>query len=239
MCFNVPFDVMHTNHTKGLRMSQKQSGSAHVIIILALVAALIGALGWIFWQNFLMNPDRTPEQSERGETAPVSQVDAYKGVRTVSSGGVFSIIVPNGWKLMSNTVDDGAFGLDYVTTGPGIDGKIDYDESAKPVVTQTELGGWGGFAEYFTVDAIETWPEDAAAGAEFVLSDGTIGKKTESITEPRPGEEIYPTTDSYHSYRYLFKKDTVMVQVNFGVFAQNRDKHVEFIDDVVRSIEIN
>lgn len=34
-------------------MKRNQSGSAHVIIIIALVGALIGALGWIFWQNFI------------------------------------------------------------------------------------------------------------------------------------------------------------------------------------------
>lgn len=31
----------------------KQRGSAHVVIIICLVIALITALGWIFWQNFV------------------------------------------------------------------------------------------------------------------------------------------------------------------------------------------
>jgi hypothetical protein len=31
----------------------RQSGSAHIIIIIFLVLALAAALGWIFWQNFI------------------------------------------------------------------------------------------------------------------------------------------------------------------------------------------
>ncbi|HEY1085729.1 MAG TPA: hypothetical protein VGE34_03330 [Candidatus Saccharimonadales bacterium] len=32
---------------------KKQSGSAHVVIIIVLVLALLTSLGWIFWQNFI------------------------------------------------------------------------------------------------------------------------------------------------------------------------------------------
>lgn len=37
-----------------------QSGSAHIVIVIMLVAAILGALGFIFWQNFLQ-PKATPE----------------------------------------------------------------------------------------------------------------------------------------------------------------------------------
>lgn len=33
-------------------MNKKQSGSAHLIIIIALSVALLGAVGYIFWQNY-------------------------------------------------------------------------------------------------------------------------------------------------------------------------------------------
>jgi hypothetical protein len=32
---------------------KKQTGSSHVIIVIVLVLALVTALGWIFWQNFV------------------------------------------------------------------------------------------------------------------------------------------------------------------------------------------
>ncbi len=39
-------------------MNKNQSGSAHVIIIAILAVALIGALGFLFWQNFI---NKSPE----------------------------------------------------------------------------------------------------------------------------------------------------------------------------------
>jgi hypothetical protein len=223
-------------------MSQKQSGSAHVIIIVALVIALITALGWIFWQN--VQGKETESSTDSRQSSDAKDVDdkkpeAYVGERFTSAGGAFSLKVPNGWKLQSNNVDDGAFGMDYITTGPGIGQKMDYDSSKDPTVSQTQLGGWGGYAEYFTVQAVATWPEDGDAGIDFKSDNGMSGKKTESVTQPRPDEEIYPTTDSYYSYRYLFRADGKIVQAYFGVFEQSHDKYAKIVDDVVRSLEIN
>lgn len=42
-------------------MNKKQSGSAHLVIIIALSAALLGAVGYIFWQNY--NQANTEEVS--------------------------------------------------------------------------------------------------------------------------------------------------------------------------------
>ena len=39
--------------------SRNQTGSAHIVIIIILVVALVGALGFVFWQNFLNKPSST------------------------------------------------------------------------------------------------------------------------------------------------------------------------------------
>lgn len=36
-----------------MKKSNKQSGSAHVIVIIILVIAILGLLGFVFWQNFI------------------------------------------------------------------------------------------------------------------------------------------------------------------------------------------
>jgi hypothetical protein len=36
--------------------NSSQNGSAHVVVVIILVVVLIGALGFIFWQNFLKSP---------------------------------------------------------------------------------------------------------------------------------------------------------------------------------------
>ncbi len=54
-----------------IKISSKQTGSAHVIIIVILVIALLGTLGFIFWQNFINNTQKTQEATsvEKQETA--------------------------------------------------------------------------------------------------------------------------------------------------------------------------
>lgn len=219
-------------------MNRTQSGSAHVVLIIVLILALAGALGWIFWQNFVTKPTEVTKISEKAVDKDAASVEAYKGVRTSSAGNAFSVKVPNGWKLMSNNVDDDAFGLNYVTTGPGIDGKLDYNADAEPTVTQAELGGWGGFAEYLTVQAVKEAPADSQAGMEFKLDDGTTGKKSETFTPASPDDQMYPTTSDYHSYRYIFTKNASTVMVNFGAFDEARDKYAKLVDDFVRSLQI-
>lgn len=225
-------------YTKDNEMKQRQSGSAHVVVIIVLVLALAGALGWIFWQNFVTKPVQVADSSEKAVDKDVAPVESYKGVRTSSAGDAFSIKVPNGWKLMSNNVDDDAFGLDYVATGPGIDGKLDYDADAEPTVSQTELGGWGGFAEYLSIQSLDKLPDDSRAGVEFKLDDGTIGKKSETFTPSSPDNEMYPTTSDYYSHRYIFTKDTSTVMVNFGAFEEARNKYIELVENVVRTLQI-
>ena len=62
---------------------KSQSGSAHVIIIAVLVVALVGALGWIFWQNFVgekpvpasSNDDKNITQAPQQSTSCVDTVN--------------------------------------------------------------------------------------------------------------------------------------------------------------------
>lgn len=42
-----------------------QKGSAHIIIIVVLILALIGALGWIFWQNFSKANDTNQRKNDK------------------------------------------------------------------------------------------------------------------------------------------------------------------------------
>lgn len=49
---------------------KKQSGSAHVIIITVLVLALVGALGYIFWQNMNKKVDTVSTQTTAEQKEP-------------------------------------------------------------------------------------------------------------------------------------------------------------------------
>lgn len=55
----------------------KEQGSAlHIVIVVVLVVALLGALGFIFWQNFINKPNDTQasvEQTNSEQSAPSSE----------------------------------------------------------------------------------------------------------------------------------------------------------------------
>jgi len=59
--------------------TRNQSGSAHVVIIIILVVALLGTLGFVLWQNFLApKDDKVTEQvttQETTETEITPEVD--------------------------------------------------------------------------------------------------------------------------------------------------------------------
>jgi hypothetical protein len=56
---------------------KKESGSAHIVIIIVLLFAILGLLGFNFWQNFMYKKDTKPVASSDGTaiTTPAKQVD--------------------------------------------------------------------------------------------------------------------------------------------------------------------
>ena len=76
---------------------QKQAGSAHVVIIVVIVAAVLGALGYVFWQNFI-NKDtseitndskQTTTQSAETPANPVEQPkDSTEGYLVLEDWGI-------------------------------------------------------------------------------------------------------------------------------------------------------
>ncbi len=72
-----------------VKSSQKQNGSAHVLIVIILVVALIGTLGFVFWQNLTRN--------EAAETKTETEVATKTQTQEPT--------VPNTWpKFNDNTL---------------------------------------------------------------------------------------------------------------------------------------
>lgn len=50
------FVCVKITYSKLMVKNSSQNGSAHAVVIIILVVVLVGALGFIFWQNFLKSP---------------------------------------------------------------------------------------------------------------------------------------------------------------------------------------
>jgi len=73
-----------------IKSSSSQNGSAFVAIIIVLLIAIIGALGFVFWQNFIQSPDTPVNQenlSRPDKTAPAPLCAG--GSDTVEQNGIF------------------------------------------------------------------------------------------------------------------------------------------------------
>lgn len=71
--------------------TRNQSGSAHLVTIVILVVALLGVLGFVFWQNFSKSPEAS---TQKDETTSTKFSKSY-----TSELGFFSIQYPDDWTL--------------------------------------------------------------------------------------------------------------------------------------------
>lgn len=114
-------------------MKQKQSGSVHLIITIILVLALLGALGFIFWQNFINKKDSTSTTATASSqaatnTAPASAATPTNDNLVVSQWGV---TVPVKDFVLLSSSDENHI---YVTTQAII------DEAKRISCTDTSIG---------------------------------------------------------------------------------------------------
>ena len=86
---------------------KKQTGSAHIVAIVCLVLALVTALGWVFYQNYLLDKDESIIDS-----ANVEQTNQSNKTDATDSNKVEEAAK----KDLDITFTDWGVGADYDTT---------------------------------------------------------------------------------------------------------------------------
>ena len=140
---------------------KNQKGSAHVVIIVILTLLVLGLLGFVFWQNFVVAKDATKDTNGSGNqivTKDESREDANKLTETKSiteSGATFSFKYPKNWTIKETETNQGNLS--------SADGSIYYDYSLIP------MGGFGG-----TCDQDDTAKISSLGWDTSLLSSSTI-----------------------------------------------------------------
>jgi hypothetical protein len=156
-----------------------QKGSAHVIIITVLVAALIGALGFVFWQNFI-NKSPADSNVKTGVAAKQkTQATATYQTFTLDALGI-SFQYPQGWTV--TTKFDGSATDEYGNKLLEVD--VADEQGAKVAALQNPTG-LGGMCDpsdtntYETLEAVKTdldTPEPVAVALTAMKAeDGSYG----------------------------------------------------------------
>jgi cytoskeletal protein RodZ len=90
-----------------INKNHSQKGSAHVVIIVILVIALLGALGFVFWKNFIYKEVETDKNSQ--QTTDNQSKDQYAGWKTFSSpNDLYSMKYPADW-IVNYESNDGPY----------------------------------------------------------------------------------------------------------------------------------
>lgn len=109
-----------------IKNSRTQQGSAHVVIIILLVIAVLGLLGFVFWHNFIRS-NATPAE-EQNMTTSNETTDKGKVEQKTYTNDDLSFNYPvSGWVVEETRYGEGASltpelkSSDYQQTGMGVD----------------------------------------------------------------------------------------------------------------------
>lgn len=163
----------------------KQKGSIHVAIIIILVIALIGALGFVFYQNFVNKPARQNTQNAQQKEAP-----KLKTARVDFEKTTYALDYPEGWsesalgqnadyRDMSITNPDGSIEVVFNVAAGGLGGMCDTEDGLK--VRFYEVSSWTNKqVTSETLRLVEAMADYPGGGYKYVIGLSPEGAETHS-----------------------------------------------------------
>lgn len=86
-----------------MKNKQSQSGSGHLIIVILIIVALIGAMGFVYWRNFMQ--------------VPASDISKDDTIKTTSDADTVKTLTISEWGITGKYF--GKYTLTYTTPDPG------------------------------------------------------------------------------------------------------------------------
>ena len=170
-----------------IKNSQRQIGSAHVVITIVLVVAIIGLIGFVFWQNFIKSDDTLQVSNDTSEKS--SNQDKENANSLSYSNEVIGIKIDytKDWVKLEcdNTYVENPQNTVYFGTNNYGVGIVDAKES-------NLCGGGTDFPPQAAITRVETRDEFTGTYTNVTI-DGKIAKKytaTSGQDSIQPGLEM-------------------------------------------------
>ena len=159
-----------------MAIKTSQQGSAHVIIIVVLVLGLLGALGYIFWQNFINSSDskkQTDTTSLKSTIKEAAKPKLKQASIDPTFGTSLSFEYPETWTMSRST--NGPFppnpeveptSESFIVTSPNNEIEVRYyinanagfgyvcEDETSPIVTKLKFESIPGYAGASAVEYI-------------------------------------------------------------------------------------
>lgn len=184
------------------RISQ-QGSTAHIVIVVVLVVALLGALGFIFWQNFIKQEDtsqvQTPQSSETVQDEPTEDGET---VSQTLDGYTLTYTHPADWKKTSEGLisPDSEVNLELVLSNPqGLGGTCGGDDAVTDPLVQTS---WEAVPQYSGAIFSSYVYKDTTSGANY-YSMGLQPSGREEIKRAQPGDSACLVYSSIPGFIFL------------------------------------
>jgi len=177
---------------------KQQSGIVHLAIIIVLIVALLGVLGFVYWQNFIQPKNSTTKGSSSKSTSdtkiPAVKTDPLVGWKTYTNTALgFSIKYPSDWQVSDGIISPQTY-IDYQTKK--------YGNLVGPLVYFGE-GAVSGVASYAesSLPMSEIYEQDKAT---FASTDGNTSTPSYTFTSNGlSGFYINQKTSSYSDNIYV------------------------------------
>jgi hypothetical protein len=211
-----------------IKTSSKQSGSAHVVIIVILVIALVGMLGFAFWKNY-MNKDDT-KKVETGTSVKKEDTPkpiTYKTYQTDTHPVSFRY--PDTWSL-ENAKADNNYGFHR-----SVDVKTDRGDVVSFSTGGQGIGGTCGSENNFKYEVTEVVSSTLKTPTPTVLSYTVISNKDGSYDARyglTPMSFIALGQGETCMYYYLFDSGSEV----YHLMAFGGTKHFASIDDAKKFV---
>ena len=206
----------------------KKQGSKQTVAIIVLSLALLTALGWIFYQNFIFK--QTPQKDTEiiAVNKNKSSVDKEKTDKASSSwfnymsvNKKYIVAIPDGWSLsaISNTDNITAWTAD----------KIKYAEGKKSIVETSNDGRDGSSTAFYLlydykVNQGAFLSPDLKKINSFVTSQGIKVDKYSRTQQTRGDEMSMDIPVGTKEYTYDFYKDNVRVHIVHDILKGEVDQ---------------
>lgn len=216
---------------------KKQTGSIHVIIIVGLVALLIGALGFIFWQNFVNSKSKNSESTTNNkDSTQLKKPDRTEGWYTYSpAGNEFTLRLPDGWKLYRSEGGDGSSLYGFNPED------IVYEAGVKAVVADVGGRDWGAIPYLLKYSSDDSAFDGVVGSLESTSSKTNSGLTIYKYYYVTPSDpEVMGPPKGTRQYYYLIKKDETkkgssMVVIQHDVAPSESDQRA-LIEESIKTL---
>ena len=196
-----------------MNKQKSQSGFAHLAIIIILIVALLGTLGFVYWQNYMQpknidTSQKTPVENKDNNIITPVVADPIADWKTYTNAQYgFSFKYPVDWTVQESPTEKSN---KIATPTPTIEVINPNSDDIRIFIYKPGIGGWGHEGNYGTIsyDAKLETGQIALSGRDYYNGDGSRLP------------ESYPNRDSA-GYLIMFNFDNSGYHYTFYATGEN------------------